>query len=118
MEGTGKTVDGTVLSLAAADESGMVAVRAALAGGGALKPGQSVRVTAELSRRNHASCLPVGAIHSDTRGDYVLAMEERQTVLGIENVLVRVPGGGGRERREPGGGRGGDRLGQQGRVRE
>lgn len=91
VEGTGKTVDGTVLSLAAADESGMVAVRAALAGGGALKPGQSVRVTAELSRRNHASCLPVGAIHSDTRGDYVLAMEERQTVLGIENVLVRVP---------------------------
>lgn len=28
VEGTGKTVDGTVLSLAAADESGMVAVRA------------------------------------------------------------------------------------------
>ncbi|MBC5580115.1 biotin/lipoyl-binding protein [Anaerofilum sp. BX8] len=90
-ESAGKTINGTVASLAAADENGMVTVRAALEGGSALRPGQSALVTAELSRQNYTACLPVGAIRSDSRGDYVLAMEQRQTVLGFENILVRVP---------------------------
>ena len=44
-----------------------------------------------LSQTEHDLCVPAQAVHSDNRGTFVYVLEERETVLGIQNVLMRVP---------------------------
>lgn len=54
------------------------------------QPGAAgVRLNAELGR--YYLCLPPAAIRSDGSGSFVYVVQERQTVLGLQNVLVRVP---------------------------
>lgn len=44
-----------------------------------------------LSEQDYDLCLPNTAIHQDNQGDFVFAVEEKNTVLGTQNVLVRIP---------------------------
>lgn len=44
-----------------------------------------------LSEQDYDLCLPNTTIHQDNQGDFVFAVEEKNTVLGTQNVLVRIP---------------------------
>ena len=46
----------------------------------------------ELSKRSeqYGACLPLGALRSDGDKDYVLVLQEKNTVMGIEQTVVRV----------------------------
>lgn len=44
-----------------------------------------------LSQQQYYTCLPSSAVRLGSAGQYVLVMEQRVTVLGIQNVLVEVP---------------------------
>lgn len=36
-------------------------------------------------------CVPIDALNADSQGYFVYLIEEKNTVLGIENILVRLP---------------------------
>ncbi|MEG1125218.1 MAG: hypothetical protein RSE10_00875, partial [Oscillospiraceae bacterium] len=43
-----------------------------------------------LSKTHHEICLPSTAINQDIKGNFVYIIEEQSTVLGTQNVLVRI----------------------------
>ena len=53
--------------------------------------GQRVDIKVELSRDIYFFCVPLSAIRSDNSGYYLLTVEQSSTVLGVENVVVRIP---------------------------
>lgn len=86
----GRSAEVAIEMLDPPDESGAVQARLALAPGDGWQPGSAnVSMRVELGR--YAACLPPAALHGDSNGSFVYLVEERDTVLGRENVLVRVP---------------------------
>ena len=53
--------------------------------------GQRVDVQAIQSRSTYNMCLPLSAIRSDNTGYFLLVIEQMTSVLGVENVAVRLP---------------------------
>lgn len=47
-------------------------------------------VTADLTGTGQGTTLPTTAIQADSQGNYVYIIEEQSTVLGLQNVLVRM----------------------------
>lgn len=49
--------------------------------------------TIEISKKtdNYPMCIPINAVREDNAEKYVLVVEERESVLGVEMVAVRVP---------------------------
>ncbi|MEG2022175.1 MAG: hypothetical protein RR087_10395, partial [Oscillospiraceae bacterium] len=43
-----------------------------------------------LSKTHHEICLPSTAINQDIKGNFVYIIEDQSTVLGAQNVLVRI----------------------------
>ena len=52
--------------------------------------GQSVEAQIVLSSDNYDFCVPLSAIRSDNTGYYILTVEQNSTVLGIQNIVMRV----------------------------
>ena len=46
--------------------------------------------TIRLSEAEYDCCLPVSALHSDNGGDFVYSVEERNTILGLQNIVRKV----------------------------
>ena len=44
-----------------------------------------------LSQKQYDMCVPSGAVHTDNAGSFVYVLEQRNTVLGEQTVLVRTP---------------------------
>jgi hypothetical protein len=82
-------VKANITAISAPDDTGMVTLTAQLAAG-ALKAGET-RVTVCLSRSRYDQTLPVEAVHTDNGGSFVYCVEQQDTVLGLQNVLVRIP---------------------------
>lgn len=51
----------------------------------------SAEASVTLSQQQYYTCLPSSAVRLGSPSEYVLVMEQRVTVLGIQNVLVEVP---------------------------
>lgn len=47
-------------------------------------------LTIRLSETEYDCCLPVSALHSDNGGDLVYSVEERNTILGLQNIVRKV----------------------------
>ena len=47
-------------------------------------------LTIRLSETEYDCCLPVSALHSDNGGDFVYSVEERNTILGLQNIVRKV----------------------------
>ena len=47
-------------------------------------------LTIRLSETEYDCCLPVRALHSDNGGDFVYSVEERNTILGLQNIVRKV----------------------------
>lgn len=43
-----------------------------------------------LSEQSYEACIPSSALRQDGKGSYVLGVEERNTILGIQNVVYRI----------------------------
>ena len=84
-----QTQTAAVTALGAPREDGSLTVTAQLEGGD-WKQGAAMG-TMTLSRTDYDLCVPASAVHSDNRGTFVYVLEERETVLGTQNVLLRVP---------------------------
>ena len=84
------TVDGYISSVSPENEKGRVGVTIRLPEGN-WKDGQRVSVQTVLERNTYDMCIPISALHSDSYGYFVYAVTTKTTVLGIENVVVKVP---------------------------
>lgn len=81
--------DAPLTALGAPDAEGSAEAVVRLAGGGWRCGPAKCRLT--LSSRQYAQVLPAGAVYSDAAGSCVYQVEQRTTLLGLEQVLVRLP---------------------------
>ena len=84
------TAAGMVSAIAPPDDQDKVKVTIRLPEG-SWTDGQRVDVRAVKSRDTYDMCFPLSALRSDNTGYYLLTVEQKSTVLGVENVVVRVP---------------------------
>lgn len=88
--GTQAWVDGTVQSIGLPDEKGKVTLRVSLPDGSYPVEG-SGELTITWRGGKQYNCLPLSALRTDSSGDYVLILQEKNTVLGVEQTVARVP---------------------------
>lgn len=81
--------DAAVQNLSEEDAEGTVTATATLPQGGWNAGACNVSTTSQSSRQDFV--LPSTAIRQDGDGFFVLAAEEQNTILGLQNVLVRLP---------------------------
>lgn len=81
--------DAAVQNLSETDAEGTVTAIATLPQGGWNAGACNVSATSQSSRQDFV--LPSTAIRQDGDGFFVLAAEEQNTILGLQNVLVRLP---------------------------
>lgn len=81
---------GTIQALSP-QEDGTVQMTVRLAENGASWQLGGAEASVTLSQQQYYTCLPSSAVRLGSAGQYVLVMEQRVTVLGIQNVLVEVP---------------------------
>lgn len=81
--------DAAVQSLSAPDADGAVTAAATLPDGAWTAGSASVNATAQGVRQE--LIVPASAVRQDNSRIYVLALEEQNTLLGLQNVLVSLP---------------------------
>ena len=84
------TVTGSVSNIAPPNEQSRVGVTIRLPDGD-WSEGQRVDIQVVLSRSTYDQSVPLSAVRSDNTGYYVLTVEQESTVLGIENIVVKIP---------------------------
>ncbi len=84
-----QTADAALLALAAPNAEGRTEAAARLEGTGWRCAPAACTLT--LSSRQYEQLLPAGAVQSGPSGDCVYTVERRTTLLGVQNLLVRVP---------------------------
>lgn len=82
--------EGTVTSISEPDENGNVNVKVRLTGED-WKQSQQVEVNIIRSRETYNTAIPLSALRSDNSGYFVYVVQQKSTVLGTENTIVRVP---------------------------
>lgn len=81
--------DAAVQSLSAPDEEGNVVAKATLPDGTWSAGAASATATVQTARQDLV--LPATAVRQDSGSVYVLAIEEQNTLLGLQNVLISLP---------------------------
>ena len=84
------TVTGSVKSISMPDAADMVDIVIHLTEGDFTR-GQRVQIRTVTNRDTYNSAVPLSALHSDSTGYFIYAAETRVTVLGAENIVVRLP---------------------------
>jgi len=84
------TVTGIVSAITPPDENDKVKITIRLPQGDWTE-GQRIDVQAIQSRSIYDMCIPLSALRSDNTGYFVLLVEQRSSVLGVENVVVQMP---------------------------
>ena len=80
--------DAAVQNISEADGDGNVTATATLPQAACSAGAATVTATAQSSRQDLV--VPASALHQDNNGTYVLIVEEKNTVLGLQNVLQRI----------------------------
>ena len=83
------TVTGIVSSISEPDENDRVTITITLPSG-AWTTGQRVDTQIILRRASYDFSVPISALRSDNSGYFLLVMEQHSTVMGLQNVVVRV----------------------------
>ena len=83
------TVTGVVSGISQPDDNDRVTITIALPDSN-WNVGQRVDAQIILSRANYDFSVPISAVHSDNAGYFLHIMEQRNTVMGLQNVVVRV----------------------------
>lgn len=79
----------TITALSEPSEDGSIQITAML-NSGEWKAG-SATVEIKLNAGQYEQCLPATAIQTDSSGMFVYLVEEQSTLLGTQNVLIRLP---------------------------
>ncbi|MCL1863922.1 MAG: hypothetical protein FWF78_10190 [Defluviitaleaceae bacterium] len=82
------TVTGIVSSISQPDENNLTSVTIALPEGD-WSIGQRVDTQIILHRANYELSVPISALHSDNSGYFVHVVEQRNTIMGLQNIVVR-----------------------------
>ena len=83
------TTMGVVSAISQPDENDRVTITIALPGNN-WTVGQRSDVQIVLHRANYDMSVPISALNSDNSGYFLYVMEERSTILGLQNVVTRV----------------------------
>ncbi|MCL2372657.1 MAG: hypothetical protein FWC78_04565 [Defluviitaleaceae bacterium] len=83
------TVTGIVTSISQPDDYGRVDITIALPGSD-WSQGQRVDVQAILRRASYDFTVPISALNSDNAGYFLHVMAQHSTVMGLQNVVMRV----------------------------
>ena len=83
------TVTGVVSGVAQPDDNDMSSVTIRLPDGNWTE-GQKVDAQVVINSGNYDFCVPLSALRSDNTGYYLFVTEPRNTVLGMQNTVVRV----------------------------
>ena len=83
------TVTGNVSAISVPDDSDRVTITISLPESN-WSAGQRIDAEIILSRGNYDMCIPVSALRSDNFGSFVYVVNQRNTVLGLQNVVERV----------------------------
>lgn len=89
-EGKSRMAEVKIASIGVPNEEGLVEITAELPDG-SYPSGVSARLTVTRRSETHYSCLPLSALRSGSKGDYVLVLREKKTVMGTELTVVEVP---------------------------
>lgn len=81
---------GEITAISLPDENEQVTVKIKLPQG-KWESGENISIQAIQKRETYETCIPLSALNSNQDGYFVLAIEERSTILGTENVLVEYP---------------------------
>lgn len=81
---------GTLLSVSAANSEEYCNIIVKLPDG-EWKHGQNVQLEAVISKKLYPSCVPLSALRQGQDGYFVFIMEESSGVLGVENIVRRIP---------------------------
>jgi len=84
------TTMATVSAISEPDDNDRVTVTIALPSGTNWSVGQRIDAQVVLQRANFDMSVPVNAVHSDNSGYFIYVMSQRNTVLGLQNVVERV----------------------------
>jgi len=84
------TVAAVIFAISAPDDREMVKITLLLPDGEWIR-GQAIDAEIILSRASYGMCVPLSALHSDSNGYFIYTVAEKSTVLGIENVVLRIP---------------------------
>jgi len=79
-----------VFAIASPDDRDMVKITLLLPDGEWTR-GQALDAQIIISRANYGTCVPLSSLHSDSNGYFVYTVLEKSTVLGIENIVGRIP---------------------------
>ena len=83
------TVNGVVTGVSQPDDNDMTSVTIRLPDSDWTE-NQKVDAQIILSSGNYDFCVPISALRSDNTGYYLFVTEQRNTVLGMQNIVVRV----------------------------
>lgn len=83
--------DGKIIAIGEVDPSTNTAKITIRLSGQDWKQGESVDINIVQSDQNYNYCLPITAVHEDNSGSFIYKMVESSTVLGIQNVVEKVP---------------------------
>lgn len=83
--------DGKIIAVGELDPTTETAKITVSLPGQSWKPGESVEMNVIQSSQNYNSSVPISAIHQDNGGTFVYRVSERNTALGIENIVEKVP---------------------------
>ncbi|MDR2570494.1 MAG: hypothetical protein LBD23_09385 [Oscillospiraceae bacterium] len=83
------TVKGIVSAISLPDDDDMVTVTVALPDGD-WRSGEHADVQITLSSQYYDQCIPSAALSSDATGYFLFIIEEQNTVLGVQNRILRV----------------------------
>ena len=83
------TVTGVLSGIAQPDDNDMSSVTIRLPDGD-WNEGQKVDAQVVINSGNYDFCVPISALRSDNTGYYLFVTEPRNTVLGMQNTVVRV----------------------------
>ena len=84
------TVTGLVSSISSPDDQDKVQVTIELPDAD-WSEGQRVDVQSTRNRSTYDMCVPLSAVRSDNTGYYLYTVEQENTVLGVANIVIRVP---------------------------
>lgn len=83
------TVTGIVSAISTPNDNDRVTITITLPEGD-WTTGQRVDAQAIMSRGNYDLSVPISALNSDNSGYFLLVMEQRSTIMGLQNVVERV----------------------------
>lgn len=88
-DGKSGTADATVTAVSPTDEEGNVTVTAHLGEGNFSVGTASMEITRQS--KQYWSVLPLSALRNDAKGDFVLVMQDKKTVMGNVQTAARIP---------------------------